>query len=134
MARAIFAVGHMLPAFSLLLTASGVGLLLEGEPPPLAYWLASIGVGIYLLGTRAFLVATSSLPGVARALMVAVTFFLGRLHSELGAYAYTWVLAVWVVLCAALATRLTDRDGEDALARLMGGRRAPAAEPGPAPR
>ena len=32
MARAIFAVGHMLPCFSLLLIAAGVGLLLEEEP------------------------------------------------------------------------------------------------------
>ena len=39
MARAIFAVGHMLPAFSLLLIAAGVGLLLEEEPPRIAYWL-----------------------------------------------------------------------------------------------
>src|SRR6185503_17040218 len=32
MARAIFAVGHMLPAFALLITASGVGLLVEADP------------------------------------------------------------------------------------------------------
>ena len=37
MARAIFAVGHMLPAFALLLIASGVGLLLEDDPPRIAY-------------------------------------------------------------------------------------------------
>ena len=39
MARAIFAVGHMLPAFALLVIAAGVGLLLEEEPPRFAYWL-----------------------------------------------------------------------------------------------
>ena len=39
-ARAIFAVGHMLPGFALLLTAAGVGLLLEDDPPRIAYWLA----------------------------------------------------------------------------------------------
>ena len=33
MARAIFAVGHMVPAFALLIIAAGVGLLLEEEPP-----------------------------------------------------------------------------------------------------
>ena len=33
MARAIFAVGHMLPSFALLVIAAGVGLLLEEEPP-----------------------------------------------------------------------------------------------------
>ena len=36
MARAIFAVGHMLPAFALLITAAGVGLLLEDDPPQIA--------------------------------------------------------------------------------------------------
>jgi low temperature requirement protein LtrA len=46
MARAIFAVGHMLPAFALLITAAGVGLLLEEDPPRIAYWLACVGVGI----------------------------------------------------------------------------------------
>ena len=45
MARAIFAVGHMLPAFALLITAAGVGLLMEGDPPTIAYWLACVGVG-----------------------------------------------------------------------------------------
>ena len=57
MARAIFAVGHMLPAFALLITAAGVGLLLEDDPPRIAYWLACVGAGMYLAGTRAFLVS-----------------------------------------------------------------------------
>ena len=43
MARAIFAVGHMLPAFALLIIAAGVGLLLEEDPPRIAYWLACVG-------------------------------------------------------------------------------------------
>ena len=43
MARAIFAVGHMLPAFALLITAAGVGLLLEDDPPHIAAWLACVG-------------------------------------------------------------------------------------------
>ncbi|WP_410967482.1 low temperature requirement protein A, partial [Salmonella sp. SAL4456] len=45
MARAIFAVGHMLPAFSLLVIAGGIGLLMEVEEPPLAaYRFACIGL------------------------------------------------------------------------------------------
>jgi low temperature requirement protein LtrA len=67
MARAIFAVGHMLPAFALLITASGVGLLLEDDPPRIAYWLACVGIGIYLSGTRVFLLASSRVPGVVHA-------------------------------------------------------------------
>ena len=55
MARAIFAVGHMLPCFALLLSAAGIGLLLEDDPPALAYKLTAVGPGIYLLGTRVFL-------------------------------------------------------------------------------
>lgn len=67
-ARAIFAAGHMVlgharhldtdadlavPAFALLLAAAGVGLLLRQDPPRIADWLAAIGSGMYLTGTRA---------------------------------------------------------------------------------
>jgi len=114
MARAIFAVGHMIPAFALLITAAGVGLLLEEDAPAIAYWLACIGVAIYLLGTRAFMFATTRASGAARALIVTATFFLGRLHTELSPRAYLWLLTVWVVGCAALTAR-TD------LARFFGG-------------
>jgi low temperature requirement protein LtrA len=105
MARTIFAVGHMLPAFALLITAAGVGLLLEEDPPKLAYWLACVGPGIYLLGTRAFLFGTTRVSGLARALIVVATFQLGRLHGELSPHAYLWLLTVWVVVCAALTAR-----------------------------
>jgi low temperature requirement protein LtrA len=106
MARTIFAVGHMLPAFALLITAAGVGLLFEEDAPKIAYWLACLGVGIYLLGTRAFLFATTRVSGFARALIVVATFQLGRLHGELSPHAYLWLLTVWVVACAALAGRV----------------------------
>jgi low temperature requirement protein LtrA len=83
MARAIFAVGHMLPAFSLLITAAGVGLLLEEDPPPGAYWLACVGIGMYLLGTRVFLISSRRVSGFARVLLLVATFQLGRLEGEL---------------------------------------------------
>jgi hypothetical protein len=38
MARAIFAGGHMLPAFALLITAAGAVLLLDEHPRRIAYW------------------------------------------------------------------------------------------------
>ena len=78
MARTIFAVGHMLPCFALLVTAAGVGLLLEEEPPRIAYWLGCVGIGIYLLGTRVFLKASSRPSGVARVLLLIATFQLAR--------------------------------------------------------
>ena len=105
MARAIFAVGHMLPAFSLLMMAAGVGLLLEGEPPKGVYWLPSLGLGIYLLSTRVFMMASKRASGVLRVVILVATFMLGRLHSVLSPHEFVWLLAAWVVMCAALTSR-----------------------------
>ena len=106
MARAIFAVGHMLPAFALLLTASGVGLLLEEHPPHAAAWLACLGIGIYVLGTRSFLRgARRRGPAVLRMAVLVATFQLARLSPPLSAHAYVWLLTTWVGMCAALTTR-----------------------------
>jgi low temperature requirement protein LtrA len=105
MARAIFAVGHMLPAFALLLTAAGVGLLLEDEPPGAGAWLACVGVGIYVLGTRSFLRGTRRVPGIVRALVLLATFQLGRLEPALSPHLYVWLLSAWMGMCAVLTTR-----------------------------
>jgi low temperature requirement protein LtrA len=121
MARAIFAVGHMLPAFALLIVAPGVGLLLEADPPRFAAWLTCVGVGIYLLDTRAFLRASGRLSGAARALMVVATFNLGRLWGHLSPHEYLWLLTVWVTVCAALTTRRGPRTQEDELAASLRG-------------
>jgi hypothetical protein len=61
---------------------------------------------------------------LARALLLVATFQLGRLEPALGAYAYVWLLAGWVVMCAALTTR-TARGEEHAadVDRYLGGRR-----------
>jgi low temperature requirement protein LtrA len=130
MARAIFAVGHMLPAFALLLTAAGVGLLLEPDPPRIAYWLACVGAGIYLAGTRAFLMPRRHVPGAVRLLVLIATFQLGRLHAVLSPYAYLWLVTAWVIVCAALTTRSPGGDERGDLARYLGGGRqgAPRAD------
>jgi low temperature requirement protein LtrA len=125
MARAIFAVGHMLPAFALLLVAAGLGLLLEGDPPRIAYSLACVGVGIYLAGTRVFMLAPSRIGGIVRLLVLVATFQLGRLRPELSAHAFLWLLTAWTVMCAALTTRGGDRAEPEDLDRYLGGRRAP---------
>jgi low temperature requirement protein LtrA len=104
-ARAIFAAGHMLPAFSLLMTAAGLGLLLEGEPPAIAYWLPCVGMGIYLAGTRVFFGAATRAGHSARVLLLVATFLLGTLHDSLSPQAYVWLLAAWGIGCAVLATR-----------------------------
>ena len=120
MARAIFATGHMLPAFALLLTAAGVGLLLEGDPPEIAYWLACVGIGLYLAGTRVFLTATARVPGIVRALLLVATFQLGRIGPELGAHGYVWFLTGWVTTIALLSTRRPHGDDDEALGRFLG--------------
>ena len=121
-ARAIFAVGHMLPAFALLLVAAAVGLLLGADPPRIAFVLAGVGIGIYLLGTRVFLIASGRLGRVARTLLLIATFFLGRLHTWITPHEFLWVLAAWVVICAGLSTRSPEDEAaaEAAIAARIG--------------
>jgi hypothetical protein len=73
-----------------------------------AYWLACVGIGIYLMGTRVFLFSSSRVPGVVRALLLVATFQLARLRPELSPYGYVWLLTGWMVMCAALSTRAED--------------------------
>ncbi len=118
MARAIFAVGHMLPSFALLITAAGVGLLLEEDPPAIAYWLACVGAGLYMAGTRAFLHSSGRISGLLRALVLVATFFLARLEPVLSPHQYLWLLAVWIGACAALTSRVSsDADVERLVSR-----------------
>ena len=127
MARAIFAVGHQLPAFALLITAAGIGLLLEEDPPDLAPWLACVGIGIYLAGTRSFLRAPGERRAtLARVLVLIATFQLGRLYGTLGAHEYVWLLTAWVVGCAAVSTRLGHEAEQADLEALFTRRRADA--------
>jgi low temperature requirement protein LtrA len=103
-ARTLFAFGHMLPTFALLLTAAGVGLLLEHDPPTAAYWLACIGVGIYFVGTRVVFAAVTHWGRLGRLLVVLATFGFGALHGVLSPHAYVWALAAWVVAWTASAS------------------------------
>ena len=112
MARAIFAVGHMLPCFALLLIAAGVGLLIEEDPPRIAFSLTCVGLGIYLLGTRVFMTAKTHLARAARLVLLIAIFSLARLHETVSPHAYLWLLTVIAVVCAALAMRRTASDAE----------------------
>lgn len=124
MARAIFAVGHMLPAFSLLITAAGIGLLLDGDPPRIAYWLACVGLGIYLAGTRVFFGTTRRAGRLARLILLIATFQLARVGPDLTPYGYMWLLAGWMVMCAILTTTAAQGDEDTRLAHFLGGRKA----------
>jgi low temperature requirement protein LtrA len=103
-ARAIFAIGHMIPAFALLMAAAGTGLLLEHDPPKIAYWLLGIGAALYLTGSRAFLRIGPRNRRVLRLALGVALFLAGLLHRVLGPHAYVWLIAVWVAACAALST------------------------------
>jgi low temperature requirement protein LtrA len=97
-ARTLFAVGHMLPAFGLLIAAAGVGLLLEHETPTAGYWLSCVGVGVYFVGTRVVFAAVTWWGRLGRTLIVVATFWFGALHHVVGPHAYLWALTAWVVL------------------------------------
>ena len=129
MARAIFAIGHMLPAFALLITAAGIGLLLEEDAPRIAYWLPCLGIGIYLLGTRAFLRGSSKTSGVVRAIALVATFQLGRLHDALSPHEYVCLLAAWVVACAVVTTRWAPPPTDAEVESYLRGRHASADAP-----
>ena len=105
MARAIFAGGHMFPAFALILIAAGLGLLLEDEVPAAAFNLACIGIGIYLAGTRVFIGGRGRFSAAMRGALLVATFLLGALfHDLLTAREYVWLLMAWTLMCAALAS------------------------------
>ena len=38
-------------------------------------------------------------------MILVATFMLGRLHGVLSPHEYVWLLAAWVVMCAALTSR-----------------------------
>jgi hypothetical protein len=74
---------------------------------------------MYLAGTRAFLLAGDRVPRVVRTALLVATFLLARVGLELTPYAYLWLLTVWVVGCAALTTRTSDRYQEALIERFL---------------
>ncbi|HCT76355.1 MAG TPA: low temperature requirement protein A, partial [Micromonosporaceae bacterium] len=103
-ARAVFAAGHMIPAFALIVVAAGLRLLLQGHPPTAAYWLVAAGIGAYLVGTRVVTGATTTGNRLLRLVLVVGTFQLGHLAGVLSSSAFTWLVCGWVVVCAAAAS------------------------------
>jgi low temperature requirement protein LtrA len=103
LARAIFAAGHMIPAFALLLSAAGVGILLRHDPPRIGYWLACVGAGIYLGGTQSYGQTRHRWHHLLRTAVMAVTYALGTLHWVLSPASYIWVLAAVVATGTAIA-------------------------------
>jgi low temperature requirement protein LtrA len=102
LARVLFAIGHMLPAFALLLTAAGIGLLTHHDPPRIGFGLAAIGVAFYLSSARVASPGVGVFRRVLLVVLVGVTYAFGVLHYLVGPVVYLWILALWTVLNAAL--------------------------------
>ena len=68
----------------------------------MAYWLASVGAGIYLAGTRSFLRRRRhGLPPLVRVVVLIATIGLRSLRGVLEPHAFVWCLAA----CAAATSR-----------------------------
>jgi low temperature requirement protein LtrA len=111
LAHSLYAAGHLIPAFALLVVAAGVNLSLHEHPPAAASWLTTIGLAAYLAGTRAF-TASSNRRWYAVALRfvaMAATVCLALLDRVLVAPAVVAVAAGWAVGAAAIVTAFRGR-------------------------
>jgi low temperature requirement protein LtrA len=131
LANTIYAGGHLVPAFSLLVIAAGVNLSLHDDPPAGASWLVTGGLAAYLAGTRVLSVASRRwYAGLLRLLVLAATAGLALLDQVLIPPAVVAVAACWAVGAAVIVMThhrdALDQLGEDPLAFLRGARRAPS--------
>jgi len=114
-AYGIYAGGHLGPAFGLLAIAAGVNLSLHEHPPTAAAWLLSVGLAVYLIGTRAFMVTRGRrFGGVVRLLLIASTVGLALLRLVLSPSAVVLVITVWALGFALFVSRT----GPDLLRRI----------------
>jgi low temperature requirement protein LtrA len=125
LAYSLYAIGHLTPAFSLLVVAAGVSLSLHEEPPSAAPWLITGGLTAYLVGTRSFSTRSESRAVRIGTLAVLVlTACLALLGRFLSAPVVVAIAAVWAVLAAIAVTvlrrRLVARLGDVPLAFLTG--------------
>lgn len=110
LAYSLYAGGHLMPAFSLLLIAGGVNLSLHESPPQAAMWFTTAGVTMYLAGTRVFAVGSRRWYfGLARIAALVATTCLALLDRVLPAPAVVVVIAAWAVGAAAVTAVLRGR-------------------------
>jgi hypothetical protein len=120
MAYSLYAIGHLVPAFSLLAVAAGVSLSLHDEPPAASPWLITGGLTIYLIGTRSFTGSGHGvLPRVGRLAALVLTAALAVLGRWLSAPVVVAIAAACSVL-GAVAVTLLRRRALDRLAFLNG--------------
>lgn len=124
LAYSLYAGGHLFPAFALLLIAAGVNLSLHESPPQAAGWFTTVGLTLYLSGTRVFSAGPAERwwGGMARIAALAATVCLALLGRVLPAPAVVVVVAAWAVGSTVVASgirhRALDRFGADPVAFL----------------
>ncbi|SEF19683.1 Low temperature requirement protein LtrA [Amycolatopsis pretoriensis] len=124
LAYSLYAGGHLFPAFALLLIAAGVNLSLHESPPQAAGWFTTIGLALYLSGTRVFSAGPAErwYGSAARTAALAATVCLAFLGRVLPAPAVVVVVAAWAVgstvVAAGIRHRALDRFGADPVAFL----------------
>jgi low temperature requirement protein LtrA len=110
LAYSLYAGGHLMPAFALVLMAAGVNLSLHESPPQAAVWFTTAGLAMYLAGTRVFAAGSHRWYfALARVAALAVTANLAFLDRVLPAPAVVLVIAVWAVGTAAVTAVIRHR-------------------------
>jgi low temperature requirement protein LtrA len=104
LAHTLYAGGHLVPAYSLVVVAAGVSLSLHPDAPRAASWLMAGGIAAYLAGTRAFSAVRSGYAAAVRVVVVAATVALGLLGNVVDAHFVVVVAAGWVVVGAVVVT------------------------------
>ncbi|MDQ7805473.1 low temperature requirement protein A [Amycolatopsis sp. A133] len=110
LAYSLYAGGHLMPAFALLLMAAGVNLSLHESPPPAAVWFTTAGLTMYLAGTRVFAAGSHRWYfGLARVAALAATVSLAFLGRLLPAPAVVLVIALWAAASATVTALIRHR-------------------------
>jgi low temperature requirement protein LtrA len=105
MAYGLYAGGHLIPAFSLMVVAAGMGLTLDGHPPRGAAWFVTAGLAAYLVGTRAVsLVGRLRYGRFLRLVGVVATVCLALLQGLIGPTGVLVVAAMWTVTVATVVS------------------------------
>lgn len=123
LAYSLYAGGHLIPAFGLLLIAAGLDLSLREAPPQPAAWFTTAGLTLYLAGTRVFSDGSRRWYHTsARIGVLAATVCLALLARVLPAPVVVVVITAWAVVATVVATgirhRALDRFGDDPVAFL----------------
>ncbi|MCK9879039.1 low temperature requirement protein A [Frankia sp. Ag45/Mut15] len=103
MAYGLYAGGHLSSAFALITMAAGVSLALSGEEEPTgAAWLLTIGLAVYLEGTRGLTTWRSSRPGrVLHTVVIGGTVCLALLRPLISTLGVLLVATAWAITLAA---------------------------------